>query len=153
MSKNLAFYLAVLLLFGTGIYAILSFGSQLRPDAESARPAVAAAAAHPGAGPAKAKAAGGTIARTLLQNVRSPLSILLLQVVIIVAAARILGSLFLKIRQPPVIGEMIAGILLGPSLLGMVAPRAQAFLFPASSMGALQMLSQIGVILFMFVVG
>ena len=48
---------------------------------------------------------------------------------------------------------MIAGILLGPSLLGFLAPGAQTFLFPAESMGALRMLSQIGVILFMFVVG
>src|SRR5437588_5476954 len=157
MSKNFTFYLAVLLLFGSGIYAILSFGSRLRPATVSAGISAggtvsSAAAAHPGAGPAtaKAKAAGGSIARTLLQNARSPLSILLLQVVIIVAAARILGTLFFRIKQPPVIGEMIAGILLGPSLLGMVVPRAQAFLFPASSMGALQMLSQIGVILFMF---
>jgi Kef-type K+ transport system membrane component KefB len=160
MSKNFTFYLAVLLLFGSGIYAILSFGSRLRPAAVPAGISAggtvsSAAAAHPGAGPAtaKASAAGGSIARTLVQNARNPLSILLLQVVIIVAAARILGTLFLRIKQPPVVGEMIAGILLGPSLLGMVVPRAQAFLFPASSMGALQMLSQIGVILFMFVVG
>ncbi len=91
--------------------------------------------------------------RGLLQNAKSPLSTLLLQVVLIVAAARGLGSLFRKIKQPPVIGEMIAGILLGPSLLGMLAPQAQGYLFPAASMGSLQLLSQVGVILFMFVVG
>jgi Kef-type K+ transport system membrane component KefB len=56
-------------------------------------------------------------------------------------------------EQPAVIGEMIAGILLGPSCLGMLSPGAQAFVFPAASLGTLQLLSQIGVILFMFVVG
>ncbi len=149
MSRNVFFYTAILVLFGTGIYAILHFGSRLRPD--SAAPP-AAAQVSPGVGPV-AKPAGGGIAHTFLENVQSPLSILLLQVIVIVLAARILGSLCLKIRQPPVIGEMIAGILLGPSLLGLVAPGMQTFLFPAESMGPLRMLSQIGVILFMFVVG
>jgi len=55
--------------------------------------------------------------------------------------------------QPAVIGEMIAGILLGPSCLGMLSPGAQAFVFPAASLDTLQLLSQIGIILFMFVVG
>lgn len=153
MSRNLVFYVVVLVLFGTGIYFILNFGSRLQPDAATARPVAVPSTAHAGVGPEKAKAAGGGIARTLVENVKSPLSILLLQIILIVAVARILGTLCLKIRQPPVIGEMIAGILLGPSLLGMVAPQAQAFLFPAASMGALRLLSQIGVILFMFVVG
>jgi Kef-type K+ transport system membrane component KefB len=149
MSRNVLFYAAILVLFGTGIYAILHFGSRLRPDSPAAP---AAAQASPGVAPV-AKAPGGGIAHTFLENVQSPLSILLLQVIVIVLAARLLGSLCLKIRQPPVIGEMIAGILLGPSLLGLVAPGVQTFLFPAESMGPLRMLSQIGVILFMFVVG
>jgi Kef-type K+ transport system membrane component KefB len=166
MSKNLVFYVVVLVLFGTGILSILSLGSRMQPDA-NARPAATAlststatasststaSTAHAGAGPEKAQAAGHGIAHTLVENLKSPLSLLLLQIIVIVVAARILGALCRKIRQPPVIGEMIAGILLGPSLLGMLAPHAQAFLFPAASMGALRMLSQIGVILFMFVVG
>src|SRR5947208_1846339 len=146
MSKNLAFYVVILVLFGAGTGLLLNLGSGLQPDA----PAAAQAAAHHGTAE---KAAGGGVARALVENARSPLSILLLQVVLIVAAARGLGLLFRKIGQPPVIGEIIAGILLGPSLLGAVAPAAQAFLFPASSMDALRMLSQIGIILFMFVVG
>src|SRR4051812_39120779 len=149
MSRNFFFYAAVLVLFGTGIYAILHLGSRLQPDATAAP---ATAQVSPGVGPA-AKAAGGGLAQTFLENVQSPLSILLLQIIVIVLAARILGSLCLRIGQPPVIGEMIAGILLGPSLLGLVAPGVQTFLFPAASMGPLRMLSQIGVILFMFVVG
>jgi Kef-type K+ transport system membrane component KefB len=68
-------------------------------------------------------------------------------------AARSLGSLFRKMGQPPVIGEMVAGILLGPSLLGWVAPAAQSFVFPVDSLDPLKLLSQVGVILFMFIVG
>jgi len=153
MSKNLGFYAVVLVLFGTGIYFILSYGSRLRPDAAPAAAATIQSTAHVEAGPQKAKTAGGGIAHTLVENLKSPLSILLLQIIVIVLAAKFLGSLCRKIHQPPVIGEMIAGILLGPSLLGFLAPQAQTFLFPGDSMGSLRMLSQIGIILFMFVVG
>jgi Kef-type K+ transport system membrane component KefB len=154
MTKNFVFYAVVLVLFGTGIYFILSLGSRLKPDAVAVRSAASVAAAPANLGPETAKAppAGG-IAHALVDNLKSPLSLLLLQIIVIVAAARVLGTLCLRIRQPPVIGEMIAGILLGPSLLGLLAPQAQGFLFPAASMGGLKMLSQIGVILFMFVVG
>jgi Kef-type K+ transport system membrane component KefB len=61
--------------------------------------------------------------------------------------------LFKKIRQPQVVGEMVAGILLGPSLLGWVAPQLSSALFPASSLGYLSALSQVGLVLFMFLVG
>jgi K+:H+ antiporter len=153
MSKNVSFYVVILVLFGAGTGLLLSLGSRLQPDAPSSRPMAAAAtqaSAHHGA---EGQAAAGGATRALVENARSPLSILLFQVVLIVAAARGLGHLFRKIGQPPVIGEIVAGILLGPSLLGAVAPAAHAFLFPTDSLGALRMLSQIGVILFMFVVG
>ncbi len=152
MSKNLLFYVVTLVLFGAGIYGVLRLGSSLQADAP-APAAVHASATHSSVGPAVPQAAGSGIAHTLVDNVKSPLSLLLLQVIVIVLAARILGILFRRIGQPPVIGEMIAGILLGPSLLGLVAPGVQTFLFPAASLDALRMLSQIGVILFMFVVG
>jgi Kef-type K+ transport system membrane component KefB len=89
----------------------------------------------------------------LRNNLRHPVSILLLQVIIVLAAARAVGALLRKVGQPTVIGEMIAGILLGPSLLGWLTPQTMTFLFPPDSMGALRLLSQIGVIIFMFVVG
>ena len=54
-------------------------------------------------------------------------------------AAELLGHLFQRLKQPAVIGEMLAGILLGPSLLGMTFPAARDFLFPASSLGGLQL--------------
>jgi Kef-type K+ transport system membrane component KefB len=58
-----------------------------------------------------------------------------------------------RVGQPPVVGEIAAGIILGPSLLGLMAPSVSATLFPAQSLPTLQMLSQVGVLLFMFVVG
>jgi len=148
--RNLLFYLSVLLVCGAGIYAILSYGAHLKPAAS----APVAAAAGPEA-PVKAAVPGAPkgIVGELVDNLKQPLPLLLLQVIVIVLAARTLGSLFRRIGQPPVIGEMIAGILLGPSLLGFLAPAAESFIFPATGLGPLRMLSQIGVILFMFVVG
>jgi Kef-type K+ transport system membrane component KefB len=64
-----------------------------------------------------------------------------------------IGRLFKRIHQPQVMGEMVAGILLGPSLLGWVAPGVAAALFPPSSLAALNALSQVGLLVFMFVVG
>ena len=90
---------------------------------------------------------------SLLHNIKHPLAILLLQIITIITVARIFGWLFKKIGQPSVIGEIIAGIFLGPSLVGMYFPEYSAFLFPAASLGNLGFLSQIGLILFMFVIG
>jgi len=81
------------------------------------------------------------------------LPLLLLQVGAIVVTARLVGWLFRKIHQPQVMGEMFAGILLGPSLLGWVAPGVSAALFPPESLGYLNALSQVGLVLFMFLVG
>ncbi len=81
------------------------------------------------------------------------LPILLLQITVILLAARIVGWLFRRVGQPQVMGEMVAGILLGPSLLGWVAPGISAALFPRASLGFLNSLSQIGLLLFMFLVG
>ena len=77
----------------------------------------------------------------------------LLQITIVVAAGRAMGTLLRRLGQPSVIGEIAAGILIGPSLFGALAPHVFAKLFPASSLPALLALSQIGVILFMFLVG
>ena len=78
---------------------------------------------------------------------------LVLQISVILAVCRITGSIFRRISQPRVVGEMFAGILLGPSLLGWLAPGVSAYLFPPSSLGFLNALSQIGVVVFMFLVG
>jgi Kef-type K+ transport system membrane component KefB len=71
----------------------------------------------------------------------------------VVLLGRILGRLFRVIHQPPVIGEVVAGIVLGPSLLGSLWPDAYAFILPASVAPSLGLLSQLGVALYMFLVG
>ncbi len=78
---------------------------------------------------------------------------LLLQVTVICGAARGLGWCCHRFRQPRVVGEILAGILLGPSLLGWLLPTASSTLFPVSSLGVLSALSQIGLLFFMFHVG
>jgi Kef-type K+ transport system membrane component KefB len=78
---------------------------------------------------------------------------LLLQVAAIVIAARLVGLLFGRIGQPQVMGETVAGILLGPSLLGWTAPGLYHALFPPASLSYLGALSQVGLLLFMFLVG
>lgn len=90
---------------------------------------------------------------SMVENLQHPLAILLAQIVTIILVARLFGWVFRKIGQPSVIGEMIAGIVLGPSLVGMYFPEFSAALFPKESLGNLQFLSQIGLILFMFVIG
>jgi hypothetical protein len=90
---------------------------------------------------------------SITHNLSHPLAILLLQIITIIITARLFGWLFRKIGQPSVIGEIIAGIFLGPSVVGMYFPEYSSLLFPIASLGNLQFLSQIGLILFMFVFG
>src|SRR5262245_44453920 len=77
----------------------------------------------------------------------------LLALVVVIVAARVVGMLFARLHQPPVVGEIIAGILLGPSLLGRFAPAVSAYLFPRAVSPFLGVLSQVGVVLYMFLVG
>jgi Kef-type K+ transport system membrane component KefB len=88
-----------------------------------------------------------------VRNIKKPAGLLFLQLIIILSVAKLFGALVSRLRQPGVIGEMIAGIILGPSLLGLVSPEVFNFLFPASSLGNLEIISQLGLILFMFIVG
>jgi Kef-type K+ transport system membrane component KefB len=90
---------------------------------------------------------------SFMANLHHPLALLLVQIVTIILVARLFGWICMKMRQPSVIGEMIAGIALGPSLLGLYFPEFSAFLFPKESLGNLQFLSQIGLIFFMYIVG
>lgn len=90
---------------------------------------------------------------SMIHNVQDPLAILLAQIIMIILVARLFGWFFKKIGQPSVIGEIIAGIALGPSLLGLYFPEFFHALFPANSLENLKFLSQIGLILFMFVIG
>jgi Kef-type K+ transport system membrane component KefB len=79
--------------------------------------------------------------------------ILLLELALILSVSRIVGWLFRYFRQPQVMGEMVAGIMLGPSVFGLLAPQASQALFPADAVQYLSVLSQIGVIFFLFLVG
>lgn len=80
--------------------------------------------------------------------------IFFLQMAVLIAVARVVGWCARRfLGQPQVVGEMIAGVLLGPSLFGALAPSAQAWLFPAESRGVLFVVSQWGVGLYMFLVG
>ncbi|MDR7131315.1 Kef-type K+ transport system membrane component KefB [Algoriphagus sp. 4150] len=90
---------------------------------------------------------------SLAHNLGHPLAILLAQIVTIILVARFFGWICKKIGQPTVIGEIIAGIVLGPSFIGLHFPEFSTTLFPPDSLGNLQFLSQIGLILFMFVIG
>lgn len=78
---------------------------------------------------------------------------LLLQIGVVLATARLLAWLLRRLGQPPVIGEMIAGIVLGPIVFGALAPDWHAELFPKGELAALNGLSQVGLVLFMFIVG
>ncbi len=140
-KRSLFPYLAMLLVFGSVIYWILEKGRGLGHN-----------------GNAQLQLSNGTdpfshFAETVQQNVHLGLPILLLQIVAIMVCAWCFGWLFRKIGQPAVIGEIVAGIALGPSLVGLFFPQFSIFLFPAASLGNLQFLSQLGLILFMFVIG
>ncbi len=131
-----AFLKYVLLVGGpaAGVLAIVHAGQALRAPSEAV-----------GAAPAAAAEGGAALMPDLL--------LLLVQIGVILVAARVVGLLFRFIRQPQVVGEMVAGILLGPSLLGWVAPELSAQLFPAASLGFLNSISQVGLLIFMFLVG
>jgi Kef-type K+ transport system membrane component KefB len=78
---------------------------------------------------------------------------LLLQIATILVAARVCGLIFRRFGQPQVVGEMAAGIVLGPSVLGNFIPTISNYIFPAASLSYLNALSQIGLLLFMFLIG
>jgi Kef-type K+ transport system membrane component KefB len=137
--KNLLFYIITILGFSGIIYTIILKGKMLEHGKKD--------------GILQAVDSSGWQQFKEAYHNPSPLAILLLQIITIIAAARFLGWLFKKMHQPSVMGEIIAGILLGPSFVGIYFPEFSAFLFPSNSLANLQFLSQIGLILFMFIVG
>jgi Kef-type K+ transport system membrane component KefB len=148
MKRTILIYAAVLSLFGLGMFWALERGRHLpAPTGGEAAPVAVGFAAAIASGDSDSPWSA------LRENLQDPLSRLLLQVIVIVLATRIVGAAFARFGQPSVIGEMLAGILLGPSLLGWLWPKASGFVFPGESLGVLQLLSEVGVCLFMFVVG
>ncbi|RZJ64927.1 MAG: cation/H(+) antiporter, partial [Flavobacterium sp.] len=138
--KHSFFYITVIAIFSAIIYWVLNNGESL----EKGRKIVDIKST---------KGQWGDFMDSLVHNLTHPLAMLLVQIITIIFVARIFGWFCKKIGQPTVIGEMIAGIVLGPSLVGMYFPEYSAMLFPKESLGNLQFLSQIGLILFMYVVG
>jgi Kef-type K+ transport system membrane component KefB/nucleotide-binding universal stress UspA family protein len=78
---------------------------------------------------------------------------LLLGAAVIIVVARLVGALFQKLNQPQVVGEIVAGIVLGPSLLGAVWPEATSFLFSDEVLPFIEVLAQVGLVFFMFLIG
>ncbi len=138
--KNALFYFTVTGVFTALIYWVVGQGKLL----ELGRHVVS---------PTSKNSQWNQFLESLFHNLKHPLAILLAQIITIIIVARFFGWIFKKIGQPSVIGEIIAGIFLGPSLVGMYFPEFSASLFPTESLGNLQFLSQIGLILFMFVIG
>jgi Kef-type K+ transport system membrane component KefB len=130
-TKTLFAYALMLGLGIVGLWAILTYGNDLHAPTDAAAVTGAAAQRAP---------------QHLLLHV-------LLALIVVIAASRLLGALFHYVHQPRVIGEVIAGIVLGPSLLGRLAPSVQAFVLPDATAPYLGIVAQLGVILFMFLVG
>lgn len=138
--RNAIFYLGVTGVFTALMYLIVGEGKRL----EIGRKIIS---------PSTNNTQWNQFLESLIHNLQHPLAILLAQIVTIIIVARFFGWIFKKIGQPSVIGEIIAGIFLGPSVVGMYFPEFSHILFPQESLGNLQFLSQIGLILFMFVIG
>jgi Kef-type K+ transport system membrane component KefB len=78
---------------------------------------------------------------------------LMLALAAVIATGRVLGRIFKRIGQPPVIGEVIGGILLGPSFLGLISREAYLFVLPPEAAPYLGVVAQLGVVIYMFLVG
>src|SRR5713226_7870970 len=152
MKRTAQLYLIIVSIVGFGIFFILHLGSHLPPPIPSIS-AEAAAQAPRHITDASNSSFFASVESNLRQNATNPLSRLFLQLFIIIGASGVVGWIFTRCGQPAVIGEMVAGILLGPSLFGLLAPNVFHFVFTASSLDALRLLSQIGVCLFLFAVG
>lgn len=140
VRKNYIIYVLMLLLFGGMIYVAIEEGDRF---------------SHYGAH--SLNVVQGTpfamFLHFLQDNLHHPLTILLIQIIAVLLMVRLFGYLFSLLGQPGVIGEIVAGIVLGPSVLGLFFPEVFQFLFPAHSLTNLELLSQVGLILFMFVIG
>lgn len=143
-KRNISFYLLMLVVFGSLMYFIAKKGEthQVNEAITSLYDA-----------PENLSEGFDVFLKLLLDHLNSPFGILLLQVIVILLCCRLFGWLFMKIGQPTVIGEIIAGIVLGPSILGHWFPEISGFLFPVESLENISLLSQFGLILFMFVIG
>ena len=139
MKRKLVLYPLIIGIFAFLIWFVIDKGKALVPASHGTF--------HTATQPAQA------VGRQFLHNIRNPLPLLLLQIIVIFFVSKLFGKVFNRIGQPSVVGEIIAGIFLGPSLMGWIFPDFSGFIFPKDSLGNLQFLSQIGLIFFMFLIG
>ncbi len=139
-QKNYLIYVIMLLLFGALIYMAIEEGDRFSHHVVASS---AVAEETPFA----------MFSQFVTDNLHHPLSILLIQIIAVLLMVRLFGFLFKHIGQPGVIGEIVAGIVLGPSVLGYFFPDVFQALFPPESLTNLELLSQVGLVLFMFVIG
>jgi Kef-type K+ transport system membrane component KefB len=139
-QKNLLFYIIIVAGFGALMYWITQKGAALEIGELVPQPVSDSTPVQ-------------QLTESFKKHLVGPLSILILQIISIIVVSRIFGYIFNKIGQPTVIGEIVAGIALGPSLLGLFFPEISGFLFAPGSLPNLQFLSQVGLILFMYVIG
>jgi len=138
--KNTLLYLGILGAFFTLMYWIIQTGKLLEAGRNIIEPQVQSSYFT-------------QFIQSITNNLAHPVGLVLAQIVTILIVSRIFAFIFKKIHQPTVIGEIIAGIVMGPSLLGLLFPEFSSALFPENSLGNLSLLSQVGLILFMFMVG
>ena len=143
-TRSIAFYLLMIIVFGSLMYLIVKEG-----EAQQLEESIVAFHDTP----TNLHEGFDLFSNLLMNNIESPIGILLLQIITILITCRIFGWLFQKIGQPTVIGEIVAGIVLGPSVLGHLFPQVSEFLFPIESLSKINILSQFGLILFMFAIG
>ncbi|EQA45099.1 transporter, CPA2 family [Leptospira broomii serovar Hurstbridge str. 5399] len=142
LVRSILVYAFFLIIFGLGIFVSLDLGKSLETNL---LPSVN--------GGSERLVPPLEILSELGKNLKQPVAMLILQLLVILGTARVLGSLLAFLGQPSVIGEIIAGILLGPSFLGMFWPEASDFLFPKESLKIIQALSNVGLLLFLFLIG
>lgn len=148
MARSALLYIGIVGTFAAVIWLLIELGAgmPLRVLPDLSTPALADTVPHP------EMTSGDWL--TLLQNrLGQPLPVLLLQIIVILSVARLFGAIAVRLGQQPVIGEIVAGIFLGPSLLGWALPGFSAVIFPEESLKGLQALSQFGLIFFMFIIG
>src|SRR5437773_5544753 len=152
MKRTAPYYFFMVTALGLGIFFILRAGNQLPAPTLPLSPE-SSSQITPHLPRAADYSFSSSVESSLRDNANDPLSRLILQLFVVIAVSYLVGWIFTHFGQPAVVGEMMAGVLLGPSVFGLLAPAAFQFVFPASSLGALRLFSQIGVCLFMFTVG
>lgn len=143
--RSLIFYISTLVLFLGGIAGTLFVGYETLPKA--------AISITTQTSLTSVDSVFGSLLDIVIKQFQHPLALLLLQIIIIMIATRAFGFIVAKIALPVVVGEIIAGIFLGPSFFGAFFPEYSVLLFPVDSLMNLSMISQIGLIFFMFVIG